>query len=81
MTKPKSFKFESALDELDQLVTQMEQGDISLEDALKHFESGIKLTQQCQQALQEAEQKVSILLKQSGKDTLEPYEPEEDSPA
>ena len=71
----KSFKFEDALAELNQLVTKMESGDVSLEDALKHFERGIQLTRQCQQALQEAEQKISIL---SEKDALEPYAPKDE---
>jgi len=70
----KPFKFEQALEELNQLVNKMENGDISLEDALKHFERGIQLTRQCQQALQEAEQKVSILSEKNNTSTLEPYE-------
>lgn len=71
----KTFKFETALDELNQLVTKMESGEVSLEDALKHFERGIQLTRQCQQALQEAEQKISILSEKNSQETLEPYEP------
>ena len=43
--------FESALKELEALVEKMEQGDIRLEDSLQHFERGIQLTRQCQQAL------------------------------
>lgn len=72
----KPFKFEQALEELNQLVNKMESGDISLEEALKHFERGIQLTRQCQQALQEAEQKVSILSEKNSTQTLEPYESE-----
>ena len=77
-TAPK-FEFEKALAELNNLVSQMERGDISLEDALSHFEKGIQLTRQCQQALQEAEQKVSVLLEKNGKESLEPYQPNDDS--
>lgn len=65
--------FEDAMDELEKLVEQMEQGDISLEESLKAFERGIKLTRTCQQALQEAEQKVQILLEKNGQQTLEPF--------
>ncbi len=68
----KPFKFEEALTELNQLVGHMESGELSLEDALKQFERGIQLTRQCQQALGEAEQKISIL---SEKEKLEPYSP------
>ncbi len=65
--------FEDSLKELEQLVEQMEQGDISLEESLKSFERGVKLTSTCQKALQEAEQKVQILLAKNGKQTLEPF--------
>jgi len=59
--KPENLSFEEALNELEALVDRLEQGDISLEDSLKSFERGIALTRNCQQALSEAEQKVSIL--------------------
>ncbi|MDT8407898.1 MAG: exodeoxyribonuclease VII small subunit [Methylococcales bacterium] len=55
--------FESALAELEQLVEQMEQGELSLEQSLSLFERGVALTRTCQQALEDAEQKVRILLK------------------
>ncbi len=53
--------FESALEELEALVEQLEQGDLSLEDSLKSFERGVELTRTCQQALKDAEQKIQIL--------------------
>lgn len=61
------------MDELEKLVEQMEQGEISLEESLKAFERGIKLTRTCQQALQDAELKVQILLEKNGQQTLEPF--------
>lgn len=64
------------MEELEKLVEQMEQGDISLDESLKAFERGIKLTRTCQQALQEAEQKVQILLEKNGQQTLEPFNDE-----
>jgi exodeoxyribonuclease VII small subunit len=73
-TKNKSrFKFESALEELEALVEQMEQGELSLEDSLKHFERGVALTRACQQALKDAEQKVQILLEKDGQADAEPF--------
>ncbi|MDT4329262.1 exodeoxyribonuclease VII small subunit [Methylomonas sp. MED-D] len=66
-------QFEEAMEELEKLVEQMERGDISLEESLKSFERGIKLTRTCQQALQDAEQKVHILLEKNGQQTLEPF--------
>ncbi len=77
MTKRKSAsQFEEAMTELEQLVEQMERGDISLEESLKSFERGIRLTRACQQALQDAEQKVQILLEKNGQQTLEPFNDE-----
>ncbi|BBL59512.1 hypothetical protein MKFW12EY_31250 [Methylomonas koyamae] len=59
--------------ELEKLVEQMERGDITLEESLKFFERGVGLTRTCQQALQDAEQKVQILLEKNGQQTLEPF--------
>lgn len=72
--KTTDFNFEKALGELNTLVEQLETGKLSLEQSLAAFEQGIKLTRECQQALTKAEQKVHILLEQSGEVTLEPYE-------
>ena len=53
--------FETALDELEGLVAQLEEGDLSLEDSLSAFERGVKLTRRCQSALQAAELRVKVL--------------------
>lgn len=66
----KDFDFEKALQELEQLVEKMEEGELSLEESLKHFERGIALTRSCQQALQAAEQKVQILLTEGDQQSL-----------
>ena len=73
MTKKKITPFEDSLAELEQLVSQLEQGDISLEESLKSFERGVFLTRTCQKALQDAEQKVQILIEKNGTQTLEPF--------
>ncbi|MEQ1531838.1 MAG: exodeoxyribonuclease VII small subunit [Methylococcales bacterium] len=74
MPKKKSApSFEDSLSELEQIVSQLEQGDISLEDSLQFFERGVNLTRTCQKALQEANQKVQILLEKNGTQTLEPF--------
>ncbi|MGM0634385.1 MAG: exodeoxyribonuclease VII small subunit [Pseudomonadota bacterium] len=54
--------FETSLEQLESLVQAMEDGDLSLEQSLEAFEKGIRLTRECQKALQEAEQKVQYLL-------------------
>ena len=53
--------FETAMVELEELVTKIEAGNLSLEDSLKEFEKGIKLSRTCQAALKDAEQRVKIL--------------------
>jgi len=53
--------FENSLSELETLVEQMENGNLSLEETLEHFERGVKLTNLCQKALSEAEQKIETL--------------------
>jgi exodeoxyribonuclease VII small subunit len=66
---------EKTLEELEALVTRLEAGDLPLEQALKEFERGVKLTRQCQTALQEAEQKVEILLKKTATADPSPSSP------
>ncbi|MFC3122085.1 exodeoxyribonuclease VII small subunit [Agaribacter flavus] len=56
-----NLSFEQAMQELEQIVSQMEQGDISLEASLKSFERGISLARHSQSLLNKAEQKVKIL--------------------
>ncbi|MEN8213892.1 MAG: exodeoxyribonuclease VII small subunit [Pseudomonadota bacterium] len=82
MTKKKSnpkeadsIPFEQALAELEALVETMEQGDLTLEESLKSFERGIALTRRCQESLQAAEQKVTMLSRASADAETEPFEP------
>ena len=73
MARAKSVNFEKALDQLEELVEDMENGDLTLEESLKSFEKGIKLTRDCQAALSQAEQKVQILLEQNGELVTEDF--------
>jgi len=63
MTESKSIKFEKGLEELEKIVRQMESGDLSLDDVLKYYESGIKLSRALQQKLDEATRKIEVLSK------------------
>jgi exodeoxyribonuclease VII small subunit len=63
--KPENMSFEATIEELDLLVEQLESGDIALDEALKKFERGIALARSGQTKLDEAEQRVSILLRNS----------------
>jgi exodeoxyribonuclease VII small subunit len=69
--------FEHALGELEATVDKLEHGDLSLEDALRHFERGVALARDCQISLKQAEQKVEILLQKSVTAAPEPFEPDD----
>jgi exodeoxyribonuclease VII small subunit len=72
-------KFESALARLEEIVQELEKGDLPLEQSLKYFEEGIKLSRICNKRLEEAERKVEILLKdKSGNMVAKPFEEEEE---
>lgn len=75
-TRRKKRDYEASITELESLVSRLEQGDISLEESLKLYESGVLLTRDCQEALTAAEQKVQVLMQQSGqaKATLVDFE-------
>lgn len=62
----KPLNFEQALGELEALVAAMESGEMTLEESLLAFETGVRLTRECQQTLQQAEQKVQLLLSEDG---------------
>ena len=78
MTARKTFNLEKALNDLENLVEELESGDLPLEKAMQKFEEGIKLTRGCQTALKDAEQKVEILLKSAGGEDLEDFDVEDD---
>jgi len=60
--------FEAAMEELQQIVTRMEDGDQSLEATVKDFERGMELSQICQENLKRAEARIDTLVKRAGGD-------------
>ena len=66
----KKKSFEDALEKLENITKELEEGDLSLEDSLKHFDEGVKLAEYCNGKLGDAQKKVEILLKKD--DSLEP---------
>ena len=66
----KKKSFEEALFKLEQITKELEEGDLSLEESLKHFDEGVKLAEYCNSKLSDAQRKVEILLKKG--DSLEP---------
>jgi len=67
MPAKKPVNLEKALGELEKLVEEMEQGNLSLDESLKRFEKGIALTSEAQEALQKAELKVQELIEKNGR--------------
>lgn len=72
--KKTAVDFEQSLAALQGLVEKLESGELSLEDSLTAFEQGVALTRDCQQALSQAEQKVSLLTEQQGQPVTEPFD-------
>ena len=77
--KSESNQFEKSLEELEAIVSQMETGELSLEESLNAFEKGIKLTKDCQKALEKAEQKVNKLLEKENQFDVEPFDTDSDN--
>ncbi|MBP2170134.1 exodeoxyribonuclease VII small subunit [Erwinia toletana] len=68
--------FETSLQQLEQIVTRLESGDLPLEEALNEFERGVQLARSGQQKLQQAEQRVQILLSDDKDAELTPFTPD-----
>ncbi len=69
--------FESALSRLEQITTELEQGELSLEKSLKKFDEGIRLVRFCSTQLEEARSRVDLLLEKSGQLEPVPFDEEE----
>jgi exodeoxyribonuclease VII small subunit len=71
-------KFEEAMKRLEEIVQSLDSGDLPLEDSLKMFEEGMKLVDFCNKKLEEAERKVSLLIKEDkGQLREQRFEPDE----
>src|SRR3954468_8399583 len=83
--KPKprdaELNFESAMDQLEKIVEQMESGKLPLEDLIVRYEEGMKLVKTCQERLAKAEQKIEIITRNhSGKPVVQNFEPNKEAP-
>ena len=66
MNMKKEESFESKMQELEKIVGELEKGDLSLEDSLNKFESGIKISKECNKILEDAEKRITIILEKDG---------------
>lgn len=73
----KQENFETKIKKLEEIVTDLEKGDSSLEDSLKKFEEGMKISKECNKLLQDAEKKITIILENNGELKEENFSTEE----
>ena len=77
MSSAKPKNFESSLEELERIVRELEQGELTLEKSLDQFEQGVKLSRECQERLNQAERRIEILMRDNqGRATVRPFDPE-----
>lgn len=58
--------FEDNMEKLENIVTELEKGDLNLDDSITKFEEGIKISKECNKILEDAEKKITILLEKDG---------------
>ena len=68
MPKKTAVSFEKTINDLEDIIDILESGEIPLEQAMENFEEGVKLSNECQKALNDAEKKVRILIDKNLKD-------------
>jgi exodeoxyribonuclease VII small subunit len=77
MSNAKPKNFESSLEELERIVRELEQGELTLEKSLELFEHGVKLSRECQERLNQAERRIEILMRDNqGRAAVRPFDPE-----
>ena len=77
MSNAKPKNFETSLEELERIVRELEQGELTLEKSLELFEQGVKLSRECQERLNQAERRIEILMRDNqGRATVRPFDPE-----
>ncbi len=69
--------FERAVERLEEIVDQLEQGDLELEAALGVFEEGVQLTKRCASQLDSAERRIEVLMEEAGKSVARPFDLDE----
>jgi exodeoxyribonuclease VII, small subunit len=69
--------FEEAMKKLEQITAELEKGDLSLDESVKKFEEGIKLSKECNKILEDSEKRINILINNNGNITEENFLPKE----
>jgi exodeoxyribonuclease VII small subunit len=71
--EPDKLSFEEAMDQLEQLVAKLENGDVPLEQAIDLFQEGMKLSHLCSQKLEQVERKIEMLVEENGAFSKKPF--------
>lgn len=69
--------FEDNMENLEKIVTELEKGDLNLDESIAKFENGIKISKECNKILEDAEKKITILLEKDGEIREENFTSEE----
>ena len=62
----KDINFETSMEQLEKIVQELEKGDLNLDDSIKKFEEGMKISKDCNKFLEEAEKKITVLINENG---------------
>ena len=65
--------FEDNMENLEKIVTELEKGDLNLDESISKFEEGIKISKECNKTLEEAEKKITILINNDGETKEEEF--------
>lgn len=69
----KDINFEESMENLEKIVTELEKGDLNLDDSIKKFEEGMKISKECNTYLENAEKKITVLINENGNVTEEDF--------
>lgn len=79
MARPRSSEFEKSFQQLEEIVKRLESEELPLDESLRLFEEGIRLSRFCHQRLEEVEKKIELILADAkGQPVTEPFEPEDE---
>ena len=62
MVKMKEINFETSMEQLEKIVQDLEKGDLNLDDSIKKFEEGMKISKECNKFLEDAEKRITVLI-------------------
>ncbi len=69
----KELNFEENMDKLEKIVQELEKGDLNLDDSIKKFEEGMKISKECNKYLEDAEKKITVLIENKNEITEEDF--------